>query len=245
MIKKHEKSTVVVNVSSEKLNEFFKECVSTIRCLKGLYGSITEFEGGSLGDDELYDILDDLYLKTSNIILVSDCFTSVIDAHNKYLRNTAYVLEKFTGNVRAIVDSGVYPNGQEVKILKEEVYSVVGGLSYFLVFDFAIKGLLDDLKSGIKSFSIDEVFAGYVKAHSLNAVQLAMELYKCYEDFKFRLDVFEEYPEYEGDFERVMGPDYNLIPEGVLDIGMVREVISGSVTPAELLQMLNCDDEEG
>lgn len=243
MIKKHERNSAIVSISNEKFDAFFSEAIATIYALDPLYKDLCSFQEGTVEDEEIYDNLEDLSLKVNNILVISECFPSVIPANSKYLKKTAFALEQLIENVRLIVDSGAYPDNQEVLILKDEIYTVIGGLAYFLLNDFSILEMLDGIAEKQSSVDIDEIFASYVKSTGANALELGCKLSEFHRNYKFRLDLFDEYPEYEQSFEKLMGPDYNLIPDGVLTIEMVRSVIDGEISSVELIEKLNVDGE--
>ena len=244
MIKKHERNSTIVGISNDKFDAFFSDAISVIYTLDPLYKDLCNFQEGLVEDEEIYDNLEDLTLKVNNILVIAECFPSVIPANSKYLKKTAYALERLIENVRTIVDSGVYPSNQEVLVLKDEIFTVVGGLAYFLLNDFGIFEMLDGVMENKGSVDIDEIFASYVKSTGANALELGCKLSEFHKNYKFRLDLFDEYPEYEQSFEKLMGPDYNLIPDGVLTIEMVKQVIDGEISSTELVEKLNADEEE-
>lgn len=244
MIKKHERNSTIVGISNDRFEAFFNEAISAIYMLDPLYKDLCSFQDGLVEDEEIYESLEDLTLKVNDILVIADCFPSVIPANSKYLKKTAYALERFISNVRIIVDSGMYPSNQEVLILKDEIFTVIGGLAYFLLNDFGILEMLDNVMENKSSVDIDEIFASYVKSTGANALEVGCKLSEFHKNYKFRLDLFDEYPEYEQSFEKLMGPDYNLIPDGVLTIEMVKQVIDGDISSASLIEMLTADEEE-
>lgn len=244
MIKKHERNSTIVGISNDRFEAFFNEAISAIYMLDPLYKDLCSFQEGLVEDEEIYESLEDLTLKVNDILVIADCFPSVIPANSKYLKKTAYALERFIGNVRIIVDSGMYPSNQEVLIIKDEIFTVIGGLAYFLLNDFGILEMLDNVMENKNSVDIDEIFASYVKSTGANALEVGCKLSEFHKNYKFRLDLFDEYPEYEQSFEKLMGPDYNLIPDGVLTIEMVKQVIDGDISSASLVEKLTADEEE-
>ena len=99
---------------------------------------------------------------------------------------------------------------------------------YFVLQDFEIEDTLEGIASG-GEYSIDEVFDGYLKANSLSVEEFAETFNQYYQTYKFKLEVFDEHPELEEAFEKVVGPDYNLIPEGILTVELVEQIINGEI----------------
>ena len=55
MIKKHNTSSTIVNVTTDKLNEFFKESVVVIRKLSALHRALKDFMDGEIDDEDIFD----------------------------------------------------------------------------------------------------------------------------------------------------------------------------------------------
>ena len=244
MIVKHNSDKVISDVSIEIFTSFFKDSVSVINKLVSLHGMLVDFNNGIVSDDDMFDELDDLSIKINSIQLVSECRTSVVNSNNRYLINTVSTLERFLENVRGLVDLGRYPDAKDAEILAEQVHYVIGGLAYFMIYDFGIDQFLFKIADGVKSPDVDEVFVAYCKGFGVNPINFGKDLVEIHKAHKFKLDVFDECPELEEPFEKIMGPDYNIVPEGMLDIGLVKNVISGELALHELLQLFDCVEEE-
>lgn len=228
MVKKHETDSTIFTVPVERFSEFFASCVNTVSSLIELDELFNDFLDKNIEEDELFDALDDLSLDSDAIYFIAKSFSSINISRNKYLANTAELLKVFEDNVYKIVSVGRDPDKGDVLILQKELKRVVGGLVYFVLQDFEIEDTLEGIASG-GEYSIDEVFDGYLKANSLSVEEFAETFNQYYQTYKFKLEVFDEHPELEEAFEKVVGPDYNLIPEGILTVELVEQIINGEI----------------
>lgn len=243
MVKKHEKFSVVYDVPTEKYLEFFTDSTKVINALVELDEIFDEFIEGNSDVDDVFDALDELVLSCNSIYFVAASFSSVNESRNKYLRNTSEVLEVFNDNVTQITSVGRYPTEADIEILKKELYEVVGGLTYFLMYDYEIFDTLAEIEAGEVNYTIDEVFDGYLKVNCLSVQEFTNVFVEYFKKYKFKLEIFDEHPELEEEFEKIVGPDYNLIPEGTLTIEVVQQIIAGTLSIENFLASLVDEDE--
>ena len=71
--------------------------------------------------------------------------------------------------------------------------------------------------------------------HTVYAEQIVKFAKDTRQAFPFHLSIFDDYPELEEDFEAIMGPDLGALIGVDLTIEQVRKIISGAMTPEELL----------
>lgn len=247
MIKMHEFSSGLRRTTEDEFLEFFRLSVIACRKLKELSSQLQQFQTGDLDEDEIFEIFENFNLMTQSIFVVTQGFTSVINAHNKYLIRTGKSLETLMNNINTIVDDVITPEEREIEILQNEISSVIGGLSYFLYMDFNMWAI-EEVKEG-EELEIDSVVYGYVESIvsrlgsskketiAKKLAALVKEVHGWMLDYKLKQEVFDEYPEEEEAFMRVVGPDYVEIPESALTIDVVRKVIDGKTSVEELLQM--------
>jgi hypothetical protein len=200
MVKKHERSNLVAVINDESLLKFFGDTVNVISKLDSLYKKLSAFEDGDLDDSEMYDELDDFQIKVDSINLLAGVFPSTEDTLNKYFKRTNSILIMFQENVYSITDKGIYPTIGEAGILKNEIFDIIGGLSYFLVYDFGIaKTVREALTVG--DYDIDEIFDSYLKSTNSKVEDFGNYILRKFDAYKFHLDFFDEYPELEEEFE--------------------------------------------
>ncbi len=236
MIVKHEQSGLVKVFPSSELSDFFCESVAACRKLKALYTDLEKFEQGELDEDDISDVFDDFRIMTDSILRLGVNYISCVNSLNKYLNQTTRTLEVLLENINKIVEFCQVPDESSLKILKKEIFSVIGGLSYFLINDFSVFNVLKERIAGEPNVEIDEIFNAYIEKYNADIDEFGQWLLKTMADFRIHLEIFDAYPELERQFEEVVGPDYNLIPEGVLTKEIVLKVIEGEMSISELLE---------
>lgn len=253
MVKMHEFSTMLHKVTEDEFIEFFRQSVIACRKLKALSSQLQQFQEGDLDEEEIFEIFENFSLMTQPIFVVTQSFTSVVNANNKYLIRTGKSLEALMDNIHTIVDDIISPQEREVEILQNEISAVIGGLSYFLYMDFKMWEV-EDVEAG-EELEIDSVLYGYIestanrsgaskKDHIAKSMAaLVEEVHTLMLDYKLKQEVFDEYPEEEEAFMRVVGPDYVEIPESALTIDVVRKVIDRKISVEELLQMYSTSED--
>lgn len=246
MINEHKINALVYKASHEELLSFFNDCIVAITKLDSLYKelkSMYDENGVFIADeddqDDLFDSLDSLNLKISDIYTVGTMYTSTVDVYNKYISRTVLTLKMLVENVQSITNKGLLPADGDVQILMDEIFSVIGGLSYYVVNEFAVDKTTATLMENLNAdYDIDSVYDAYAKRNGFDTQALydfGTQLVKYMTEYKYRFDLFDEYPELEGDFEKVVGPLYNIIPEEVLDYDTVVKIINGEIQPETLV----------
>lgn len=238
MIIKHAGSNLITIPKREHFFEFF---VQARNCINKLKETKSILEDAAEGDIDCFEELDALesqriedysglsiFVKnavtTNNSVFV--CARDVVNHINLYNEK----ITEFTGY-------GITLEGEDRKLLSERVHKIISELLYMLWFEFNAEEQLEQLEAG--NDYIDEIVKMYCDTFSLNQKNVLLTLKKEREEFPFHLSIFDDYPEYESDFEAVMGPSLGSLADKEITIMQVKAVINGSITPEELVDTLS------
>lgn len=243
MLINHEIQTVVNNMRKDELFKCFTEAYTVACQLIELRSTLQQWKQGSLDDDELFDSIDELnYFSYNSLLDFSRWANSKDTILNKYLSRTMSYFEVVKKNVQIVSDSACVPTDEEYNLLLKGLYSIISGILYFIIHEFNLKTtiLAAETKDDVP---VDEIVSHYCASTNKDLLDFVLSVCELGDKFKFKLDFFDDYPNKEEDFERVMGPLVVGIDEATLTISLVDDVIAGKITPAELLEITNSYDE--
>lgn len=244
MIKKHEINTAIGHPALTDLEGFLSEALSVTDQIVALLGAIEEFEQSG-DDDDFLDAIDTASVMYLNgLRIFEQCRLSVCPAINKYLARTILTFDELMKLLDTYSTAAMTPvddNGADgLQTFKELTKKVVAGMTYFICYEFGLFEFVDNYTDGEEDVDIDEVYHLVTsKSSRINAGEKAAELCALALKYKQRLDIFDEYPEKEQEFERVMGPFAVELSEGSLTVELIDQVIHGDLTPQELLAIVN------
>lgn len=249
MIKKHEINTAIGHPALTDLEGYLYEAISVTDQLVELLQSIHEFEG-TLDDDDLLDAIDTAaVIQINGLHIFESCRLSVCSPINKYLSRTLSLMEDLLKLLEKYSISSMTPvddDGDDgLNMFKKMVQQCIGGLAHFICYEFFLFEYSDATAEENEKPDIDEVYYNVTsKSGRIDAREKAVELCALAIQFKQRLDIFDEYPEKEIEFDRIMGPFAVELNENALTIELITDVIDGKLTPQELLAITNPDSEE-
>ena len=129
--------------------------------------------------------------------------------------------------------------------LNESAYEMAGFCLYFLKFEFGIAQLSDELET--KELSECAVNAIMDKYCDLQQIPLETEVTTIMEAskiFKAALPLFDDYPDLEEPFSKIMGPYISDIDYDSITIEMVQNVIEGKIKPEDVYAVYCADANE-
>lgn len=240
MLIKHETQTTVYAMRNDELLQCFMEAWSMTQQLMEIDRAFKQYEDEEIDDEELFDVLEDSgYFSYSTFGTFCDCVVSKSHVTVKYLLRVHVRLKNLVKNLRLIMDYECPPTKEECSVVRDELYDVIGGLLYFLVTEFKLTDVLADVLAQKEDLAVDEIYSMYCATTVSDPADFAHQVYELSQEYKYHLDFFDDYPEKEEAFEAVMGPYIVGIDEGCLTLELVDGVIAGTITPGELLSIVN------
>lgn len=240
MVTKHEQSGLLGVFPQDRMCSFFESAVTLIRDLTALDSVLENFEHDELDGDDVFEYLEGLNLDISSVCVVADCMTSVNAALNRYLSQIGGVLRDVYDEIQKIPDYGLDPTVEMSQSIREKLFTVIGGLTYYLMQEFRLADTFAGL--GNSDFPIDEIFYRYVQGTSLDVYGFQREMERSSERYKYKLAFFDEHADLELDFMKAVGPWYALIPEECLTLQVVTDLIDGKYSAEDFVNSVNPDD---
>ena len=233
MIIKHESNNTIRDLSENELIDFVDQAMKVIRNSKEILDALQQTADGDIDEDDELDLLESCHADDiKSLIVFKNTAASVYNSINYYVESLCDVILNNNRNIDEIVDSGVYVTDEWAEILKKENERIIGGLCYVLWYEFNVDSYYNTINDA--SPEIDQVLKGYFDTNNIDVASGIEALRADKETYKFKLMVFDEYPEKEDDFLRLMGPDIGGIDPEALTIELVNKVLSGDMTPQEL-----------
>lgn len=243
MVIKHESTNVIKVITEKDLIDFIDQSMRIIRNSLTILGTLHDKVAGDIDEDDELEILEDCLVSDINAVLqFKSTNASIYNSINYYLSDIYAVVLNNNKNIEEITDSGVYIDDTWRELLIEENERIVSGFCYILWYEFNFDKLVESLQSS--DIEIDHILKGYYDTNNIDVATGVKELSELREQYKFKLLVFDEYPEKEESFLNIMGPYLGGVDDSQLTIELVDQVIDGSITPQELCEMLQSSGGE-
>ena len=237
MIKKHDNNTTIKDISERDLIDMIDQSFKVINNSKEILQALQDTEDGVIDEDDELEILETCTIQDIKaILLFKSISASVYNSVNYYISELYDVIIKNNSNIEMICDAGVYVTDEWAEILKSENERIIGGLCYILWYEFGVDDYINSL--GTDDICIDVAMKGYFDSRNISIESGMQKLKDLREQYKFKLLIFDEYPEKEDDFLKAMGPFIGGIDSSKLTIEYIDMVISGDMTPEELYEEL-------
>lgn len=241
MIVKHEGTNLIMNPKRENFFEFFVQALASIRRVKDCF-EITE--GIIDGDIDGFDGLDEL--EQNKFIDVNALESFAYKGFSKYqsiavvIRYALGTIAGFNKMVSDFVDDGLFLAEDECKQLNKMLNQIISELVYAVYYEFDIPTHAQKLEDG--EDYVDEIIKMYCDSYSISVKDVVTQIAEDKTKYPFRLSIFEDYPEYEADFEKIMGPLVgSLMENDKLTLDQVKDVINGKITPEALVESFSDD----
>lgn len=247
MIKKHEYNTLLKSFSVEQLIELYGEVRNLLACCIRIVHGIADMKSGEIDDVDLMDLIEDNPISI-NLLKDYTQFTcsqsaainrALIDHFNKIYKSDKGVeysrFDLLQNLMNQIVSECSGVSDEQAGRLNELANEMAGFCLYFLKFEFGIAQIADDLET--KSISECTVNAITDKYCDLQQIPLETEVSTIMEAskiFRASLPLFDDYPELEEPFSKIMGPYISDIDEDSISIEMVYNVLEGNIRPEDV-----------
>lgn len=241
MIVKHEGTNLIMNPKREDFFEFFVQAIASIRRVKDCF-EITD--GIMNGDIDGFDGLDEL--EQNKFIDVVALENFAYKGFSKYqsiavvIRYALGTIAGFNKMVSDFVDDGLFLADDECEQLNKMLNQIISELVYSIYYEFDIPTHVQKLEAD--EDYVDEIIKMYCDSYSIPMRDIITQIAEDKVKYPFRLSIFEDYPEYEADFEKIMGPLVgSLMENDKLTLEQVKDVINGKITPEALVESFSDD----
>lgn len=241
MIVKHEGTNLIMNPKREDFFEFFVQAIASIRRVKDCF-EITD--GIMNGDIDGFDGLDEL--EQNKFIDVAALENFAYKGFSKYqsiavvIRYALGTIAGFNKMVSDFVDDGLFLADDECEQLNKMLNQIISELVYSIYYEFDIPTHVQKLEAD--EDYVDEIIKMYCDSYSIPMRDIITHIAEDKVKYPFRLSIFEDYPEYEADFEKIMGPLVgSLMENDKLTLEQVKDVINGKITPEALVESFSDD----
>lgn len=241
MIVKHEGTNLIMNPKREDFFEFFVQASASIRRVKDCF-EITD--GIMNGDIDGFDGLDEL--EQNKFIDVAALENFAYKGFSKYqsiavvIRYALGTIAGFNKMVSDFVDDGLFLADDECEQLNKMLNQIISELVYSIYYEFDIPTHVQKLEAD--EDYVDEIIKMYCDSYSIPMRDIITQIAEDKVKYPFRLSIFEDYPEYEADFEKIMGPLVgSLMENDKLTLEQVKDVINGKITPEALVESFSDD----
>ncbi len=241
MIVKHEGTNLIMNPKREDFFEFFVQAIASIRRVKDCF-EITD--GIMNGDIDGFDGLDEL--EQNKFIDVAALENFAYKGFSKYqsiavvIRYALGTIAGFNKMVSDFVDDGLFLADDECEQLNKMLNHIISELVYSIYYEFDIPTHVQKLEAD--EDYVDEIIKMYCDSYSIPMRDIITQIAEDKVKYPFRLSIFEDYPEYEADFEKIMGPLVgSLMENDKLTLEQVKDVINGKITPEALVESFSDD----
>lgn len=241
MIVKHEGTNLIMNPKREDFFEFFVQAIASIRRVKDCF-EITD--GIMNGDIDGFDGLDEL--EQNKFIDVAALENFAYKGFSKYqsiavvIRYALGTIAGFNKMVSDFVDDGLFLADDECEQLNKMLNQIISELVYSIYYEFDIPTHVQKLEAD--EDYVDEIIKIYCDSYSIPMRDIITQIAEDKVKYPFRLSIFEDYPEYEADFEKIMGPLVgSLMENDKLTLEQVKDVINGKITPEALVESFSDD----
>lgn len=241
MIVKHEGTNLIMNPKREDFFEFFVQAIASIRRVKDCF-EITD--GIMNGDIDGFDGLDEL--EQNKFIDVAALENFAYKGFSKYqsiavvIRYALGTIAGFNKMVSDFVDDGLFLADDECEQLNKMLNQIISELVYSIYYEFDIPTHVQKLEAD--EDYVDEIIKMYCDSYSIHMRDIITQIAEDKVKYPFRLSIFEDYPEYEADFEKIMGPLVgSLMENDKLTLEQVKDVINGKITPEALVESFSDD----
>lgn len=256
MIKKHEYNTLLKSFSVEQLIELYDETRKLLAgCVQIVHG-VFDMGKGEIDDIDLMDLLEDNPISIKLLKEYSHYSCSQSAAINRALNDHFEEIYKdANGNLlsrfstlhdlmqQIVMDCSGVSDTQADK-LNTSAYEMAGFCLYFLKFEFGIAQLAEELETNsISECTVNAIMDKYCDLHQIPLETEVATIMEASKIFKPSLPLFDDYPELEEPFSKIMGPYISDIDYDAITIEMVQDVMEGKVKPEDVYAIYCVHDD--
>lgn len=234
MIVKHNFSNVITNPKREHFFDFFTQTKNAVDKLIETLSIVEEAE------DE-FEELEELEGQTLEDIKAIGFFAtggfSAKPAMFVCARDVMLHITKYNKLLNEHLGFGMFFDDESHATLNKLCTQIISELCYLLWFEFDMEMQLDKIAAG--EDYIDEIVKMYCDSFGFKQEDILTFVQNTRKDYPFHLSIFDDYPEYEADFEAIMGPYLGSLIEKDLTLKQIEKVIAGEIKPEELIELLS------
>lgn len=256
MLKTHEYNGLLKIYKGEELVAVFTEIYSNMVGALKILGCLQQFSDGELDEFETLETLEQLTLGYSmSASAYARNASSSSDAINRVLRLTygfrcedaseAGLCELLDADINMLVDAFAGLDEEAVSLLRDLAYEIVSNTAYILKYEFKVLSFSESLEAAggnVEEADVDAVFYQYCKETHKDVAKTADEIIELSKQYKASLPVFDEYPEMEEEFERIVGANLADVDPEMLTLDTVLGVIKGDILPTSLYELFSEKD---
>lgn len=235
MIVKHEFSNIIITPKRENFFDFLTQARNTVSKLKETLNILNDAEAGDIDEFDELDALECQKIEDYEA-LVHFSTGGYTAKTSMYVctKDIVFHISKYNNILSECIGYGVFLTEDSRNTIREYCRVILSEIAYVLWFEFDIEPQLEALNSSEEL--IDEIIKMYCDSFSYTQLEILEDIRKLREEFPFHLSIFDDYPEYQADFEAVMGPYMGSLIEKDLTVDQIQKVISGEITPEALVE---------
>lgn len=242
-IEKHEVGTALAVPKREQLLDFFVQSLSCIEVAKETLAIIDDARAGDIDEEDELDSLDgQKFNDFRGIQIFAVGGFSAIPSMHVCARDVTHHMEVYNNTLADTVGFGLFLDDEQHDALEKSCKLIISELAYLLFFEFRVEEQLQ--LAGSDDEFIDEIIKMYCNSYSIDSISILQKIESLHNEFPFHLSIFDDFPEYESDFEAIMGPLMASCIGKDFDIASVKNVINGKVTPEEFIESLSGMDAD-
>lgn len=220
--------THVVNENITKLEskDFLSNVLSTCIDCMDVFMKLSQTRSNDPAD---YDEF--IFPDTSVLLQFVENRHSLIPIVNNVLHNALEAMENLDIDLDSILDDDDVSEGMQDAVVSaaEDGRSC---MSTFIFYEF------------LNTPGYDEIVYSYCNKKSIPMEMFIKEYAELYKNYRRSLGVFNDYPEYEQPFIEMVGPALSMIPEDVLTVEDVTNVLRGVLSVEDLLMKLGISESD-
>lgn len=249
MIKKHEYNTLLKAFTVDQLVELFDETLQLFKGCVAIVQGVSSMRDGEIDSFDLMDLIEDTSLQiklldeyaTYNCSINPAMCRGLIDHFSKvYKDDTGKTYSRFSrlkDLISEIVMECAGVDEEQADLLNEYAYELAGFCAFFLKFEFDVEELSCEMeKMSVNNCTINAITDKYCDLHQIDLEEMVTLVMQSSELFKPVLPLFDNYPELEEPFSKIMGPYLSGVDYELITIEMVKEVVDGKILPEEFYQ---------
>lgn len=248
MLLEHKTNDIIRKFSQENVLEALDDALYVIDVFVDIHETLNKYLENRIDEDDVEDLLDTCLDNSMGVLNgMAECSGSCDYRINKYLRQTMERYYFIKEKLECIVDW----SEASIKKMDEDVCLTIAGFVFYVINEFQLYQTLECIENEASEIDMDVIFKNWLSDNFETVTERVETLFRLHNEFKPKLDFFDEHPELESPFEKIMGPaivaiDENkaFIDENVFTVELVQSVIDGSVTPSEALNKLGIVEEE-
>lgn len=223
MVINHKINKAIASIKKEHLVGFFEESRNSIEILTALRDAFDAYEEGSMDADGLYETVSSSEIQAFYAEIYYLTASSFIPSISKHAMSLCKLICEYNEKVKYFNDNFLYLEDSDIATFRNYTYTILAGLLFIIYFDFH----LDDIVAGNED--IDEIYDYYCKQNDLVAALDAIDVNNLRRVYRLKVDIFDEYPEYEDAYDAIVGPYRFDIDEEQLTIEHVKRLVSGEI----------------